>query len=186
MIHNLRRREFLSGALCLGVAPILWSIDQPTPRIYQLKQWRSYKNLRVLEPAFVYLESASVETNAPGRYVLDGERMYATVVEDETIAIETAQFEEHRKYVDVHYLVKGKEMIGSANPASLRAKKPYSPEIEAALYERPAKYKRLLLTPGDFTVFFPGQAHMPGCFVDKSERIRKVVVKIMGQSVSKD
>jgi biofilm protein TabA len=186
MINTLSRRDFLIGALSIGAAPIVWSLDDPAPRVYKLSEWRSYKKLRALEPAFAYLESTSVDTKAPARYAIDGERMYATVVEDRTIAVETAQFEEHRKYVDVHYLVRGKEMIGSANPAKLKAKKPYSPETEAALYERPLKYKRLLLKPGEFTVFFPGQAHMPGCYVDKSEQIRKVVVKILAESLSKD
>jgi biofilm protein TabA len=186
MINSLSRRDFIIGALSIGATPIVWPLDQPFPRVYKLSQWRSYKKLRALEPAFVFLQSASVESKAPGRYAIDGERISATVVEDNTIAVETAQFEEHRKYIDVHYLVRGKEMIGSANPANLREKKPYSPEIEAALYERPAKYRRLMLKPGEFTVFFPGQAHMPGCYVDKSEQIRKVVVKILAQSVSKD
>lgn len=56
-------------------------------------------------------------------------------------------------------------------------------ETEAARYERPEKYKRLILKPGEFTVFFPGQAHMPGCYVAKSEEIKKVVVKILAQSI---
>jgi len=182
MINILSRREFIMGALWIGASPILWSLDQPTPRIYKLGQWRSHKKLRMLENAFAFLESASVESKAPGRYAIDGDHIYATVVVDKTRAVETAQFEEHRKYIDVHYLVRGKELIGSANPASLREAKPYSTEIEAALYERPAKYKRLWLKPGEFTVFFPGQAHMPGCYVDKSEEIRKVVVKILAQA----
>jgi biofilm protein TabA len=181
MTNSLSRREFMIGAVCVGAAPVFWSLDQPTPRVYKLAQWRSQKKLRALEGAFVFLESASVETKAPGRYVIDGDRMYATVVEDKTVAVETSQFEEHRKYIDIHYLVRGNELIGSANPTSLRQKKPYSAEIEAALYERPAKYTRLMLKPGEFTVFFPGQAHMPGCYVEKSEVIRKVVVKILSQ-----
>ncbi len=182
MINSLSRREFMIGALGIGAAPIFWSLDQPTPRVYKLAQWRSHKKLRALERAFEFLESASVESKAPGRYAIDGDRMYATVVDDKTRGVETAQFEAHRKYIDLHYLIRGKEMIGSANTTSMREVKPYAPEIEAALFERPAKYKRLMLKPGEFTVFFPGQAHMPGCYVDESEEIRKVVVKILAQS----
>lgn len=181
---DLTRREFMFGALPIGLLSFLWTLEPPTPRIYKLKEWRKHKKLRVLERAFNFLETASVETKAPGRYALDGERLYATVVEDKTIAIETAQFEEHRKYIDVHYLVRGKEMIGSANSSTLKVKKPYSTEVEAALYERPAKYIQLKLKPGEFTVFFPGQAHMPGCFLDRSEVIRKVVVKMLAESLS--
>ncbi len=185
MTLDVTRREFIIGALAFAAVPMLGLSDNPTPQIYKLVDWRKHKKLAVLEHAFNFLETASVETKAPGRYALDGDRLYATVVEDKTIAIETAQFEEHRKYIDVHYLVRGKEMIGSANPSTLKVKKPYSTEVEAALYERPAKYKQLKLKPGEFTVFFPGQAHMPGCFLDKSELIRKVVVKVLAESISR-
>ena len=184
MTLDVTRREFVFGALAFVAMPALWSAKEPAPQIYKLADWRKHKKLRLLEGAFNFLETSSVETKAPGRYELDGVRLYATVVEDKTIAIETAQFEEHRRYIDVHYLVRGKEMIGSANPAHLKVKKPYSTEVEAALYQRPARYKQLKLKPGEFTVFFPGQAHMPGCFLDKSEVIRKVVVKVLAESVS--
>jgi biofilm protein TabA len=184
MSFDVTRREFLIGALTFAVIPVVWSPQDPAPRIYKLAEWRKHKKLRSLERAFDFLETGNVETKPPGRYPLDGDRLYATVVEDKTMAVETAQFEEHRKYIDIHYLVRGKEMIGSADPSTLKAKKPYSTEIEAALYERPAKYKQLQLKPGEFTVFFPGQAHMPGCYLDKSEVIRKVVVKVLAESSS--
>ncbi len=182
MSISLSRREFMFGALCIGAAPIFLTPGPPTPRIYELAQWRSHKKLKALQRAFEFLESAAVESKAPGRYELDGDRMYATVVVDKTRSVESAQFEAHRKYIDVHYLVRGKELIGSANPASMKEAKPYSSETEAALYERPAKYKQLTLKPGEFTVFFPGQAHMPGCYIEKSEEIKKVVVKILAQT----
>ena len=181
MINNLSRREFMIGALGIGAAPIFWSLDQPTPRVYKLAQWRSHKKLRALERAFAYLESASVESKAPGRHEIDGERMYSIILEDKTLAPETAEFEAHRKYIDVHYLIRGQEMIGSATIASLRQIKPYTPEDDAEIYERPGKYRRLILKPGEFAVFFPGQAHMPGCYTKRSEEIKKVVVKVLAK-----
>ena len=182
MISRLGRREFMIGTLWMGALPMFKFLDHPTPRVYKLVQWRSHKKLMELQRAFEFLESASVENKTPGRYAIDEDRIYATVVEDKTRAVETAQFEVHQKYIDVHYLVRGKELIGSANPATLREAKPYSSETEAVLYERPAKYKRLILNPGEFTVFFPGQAHMPGCYTEKSEAIKKVVIKILAQT----
>ena len=183
MINNLGRREFIFGAFFMGAARILRPLDYPAPRVRKLEGWRSLRGLDELRRAFEFLESASVQDKAPGRYELDGDRMYATIVQDKTRDPATAQFEAHRKYIDLHYLVRGREMIGSAPSASLREMKPYTPETEAALYERPQKYQRLILKPGEFAVFFPGQAHMPGCFTDKSEEIRKVVVKVLAGQV---
>jgi YhcH/YjgK/YiaL family protein len=184
MIKSLGRREFLFGAFFIGTAgtlwkPPLWNAKRAAPRVRKLADWRSVKGPGELERAFEYLRTAGVEDKAPGRYAIDGDRIYATVVVDKTRSADTAQFEAHRKYLDIHYLVSGVEMIGSADATSLHEVKQYAPETEAALFERPAKYTRLMLKPGEFVLFFPGQAHMPGCYLDKSEEIKKVVVKVM-------
>jgi YhcH/YjgK/YiaL family protein len=182
MISGIGRREFVLGALCAGAGRIPWVPGHPHPRVYRLSNWRSLAEFNEIHTAFEFLEGASVEDKAPGRYPIDGDRIYATVVQDRTRAVDTAQFEAHRKYIDLHYLIRGTELIGSADASSLREVKPYVSESEASLYERPKEYKRLMLKPGDFTVFFPGQAHMPGCYVDKSEEIKKVVVKILAEA----
>lgn len=179
MIYTLNRREFLTGALSLGATCLSWTGKYPTPRVYKLAQWRAVRGLEELERAFRFLESTSVENQAPGRYEVAGDRMYAIIAQDKTHAPATAQFEAHRKYIDVHYLVRGREMIGSAAAESLRQVKAYTPENDVVMYERPREYKRLSLNPGEFTVFFPGQAHMPGCSTGRSEEIKKVVVKVL-------
>jgi biofilm protein TabA len=179
MIKSLGRREFLFGAFFIGTAGALWSPEITAPRVRRLADWHSVEGPGGLERAFEFLRTAGVEVKAPGRYAIDDDRIYATVVVDKTRSADTAQFEAHRKYLDIHYLVRGTEMIGSADATSLHEVKPYAPETEAALFERPAKYKRLIMKPGEFVMFFPGQAHMPGCYVDKSAEIRKVVMKVM-------
>lgn len=107
--------------------------------------------------------------------------MYVVIAQDLTRAVETAQFEAHRKYIDLHYLIRGSELIGSESAARLREAKPYTPEVEAALYERPPEYESFNMQPGNFVVFFPGQAHMPGCAVGQSAEIKKAVVKILAE-----
>ena len=172
------------GALCAGAAGLVSGYASapagyPEPRVHRLARRRSVKGLGVLEPAFRFLESHPLEAMEPKRYEVDGERVYATVSVDKTIAPEKNRFEAHRKYIDLHYLVRGVELIGSAPASALREKQPYAEDKEAALYEVPDKYRRHLLRPGDFVVFFPGQAHMPWCYAERSEEIRKVVVKVL-------
>lgn len=189
MNQLLNRREFMRGTLLTAAGAALSSVffscaetrTPPAPRIYQLAQWRSAAGLDHLKRAFEFLESGSVADLAAGRYPLDGERMYAVIAQDLTRAVETAQFEVHRKYIDLHYLIRGRELIGSADTARMREAKPYAPEVEAALYERPPEYQRFIMEPGNFVVFFPGQAHMPGCAVEQSAEIKKAVVKILAE-----
>jgi biofilm protein TabA len=183
MNNGLGRREFMFAPLFISAARVLWHWEYPTPRVHRLADWRSLKRLEELQPAFEFLGSWAAEDKTAGRYAVDGDRIYATIAEDKTRAPETAQFEAHRKYIDLHYLIRGKEMIGSAAAASLQTVKAYDPKTDGGLYQQPRDYQRLTLNPGDFTFFFPGQAHMPGCYVDKSEAIKKVVVKILAKTV---
>lgn len=187
--HLTSRREFCFATLFLGATPALWAAPlpqqrrSPAPRVGKLTSWRALPGLEKLERAFAFLESASVDSKAPGRYDLDAERMYATITQNKTRAIEAAQFESHRKYIDLHYLIRGRELIGAADPANLREAIAYSAEKEIAMYERPEKYRKLILNPGEFVVFFPGQAHMPGCHAGKDAEIKKVVVKILAEAI---
>lgn len=185
MKQLLSRREFMRGALLTAAGAALSGCERkktpPAPRIYQLAQWRTAAGLESLKRAFEFLESGSVADLAAGRYPLDGERMYVVIAQDLTRAVETAQFEAHRKYIDLHYLIRGSELIGSESAARLREAKPYAPEVEAALYERPPEYESFNMQPGNFVVFFPGQAHMPGCAVGQSAEIKKAVVKILAE-----
>jgi YhcH/YjgK/YiaL family protein len=173
------RREFLSVALATMAAGVLRPREYPDPQVRKLAEWRSAPELKELERAFEFLRTGSVETKAPGRYQIDADRIYATVSQSGARSPESAQFEAHRKYIDLHYLISGKEMIGWARQTDLRQAKPYSADSEAGMYERPKEYRRLILSPGDFVVFFPGQAHMPTCQVDGPGELKKVVVKIL-------
>jgi biofilm protein TabA len=178
------RRAFMIGCLYAGTASLVLgnaraSKSNPDPKIYSLSRRHSIKGLEILEPAFRFLETHPLGEMAPGRYPIDGERIYATISVDKTIAVEKNRFEAHRKYIDVHYLVRGTEMIGYAPVSALKEKQAYLEDKEAALYEVPKKYRRFVLKPGEFVVFFPGQAHMPWGYPEKSEEIRKVVVKVL-------
>jgi len=155
----------------------------PTPQVLNLSKWRSISEFRPLEKAFLLLESRSLEAKAAGRHPIDGDRMYANIAQNKTRNPMTGQFESHRNYIDIHFLVKGKEMIGSADAARLKPIKPYSAADDATLYQIPGKYRRLHLLPGQFSVFFPGQAHLPGCSDPDPEDMHKIVVKVLVASI---
>jgi biofilm protein TabA len=182
MISVLSRREFVIMALYLGAVSTLEVGGFQTPRVRKLSGWRSHKGLDDFKHAFEFLESLGNRDKAPGRYPIDGDRMYSIIAENNTIPPEAAQFEAHRRYIDIHYLIRGAEMIGLAVANKLEEAKPYDVENDLALYKRPQVYKRLILMPGDFVVFYPGQAHMPSCNPhNKSEEIKKVVVKVLAE-----
>ncbi len=148
-------------------------------RTGRLADWSKVPGCAPLERAFRYLETTSFEGKAPGRFEIDGDRMYAMLSEAPARALQSAAFEAHRNYIDIHYLLAGKELIGAASAKKLRVKTPYDSSKEVEMYETPREYQRIVLQPGHFAVFYPGEAHMPNCDAGGGGNIRKVVVKIL-------
>ena len=167
------RRSFLAAPL-LAVRKTEYAV-----RTGKLKDWRSVPGCAALEKAFRYLETGNWDGKAPGRFEIDGDRVYAMLSQAPTRSPEGAQFEAHRRYADVHYLLRGREMIGAAPTDKLKVATPYDSAKEAEMYALPAKYQRIVLEPGSFAVFLPGEGHLPGCTADQPSEIRKVVVKVL-------
>ena len=183
------RRKFLRtvafGSLCIAQKSIMriWantlSGGDDSPLITdELKSWQAHPRLRRLEVAFRFLQRADLKTLAVGKHPIDGEKVYALVDKVPSVPLETAEFEAHRKYIDVHYLLAGQAMTGFAPVEKLKVIKPYDEKIDAASYSVPESYIKLKMIPGKFAVFFPGGGHMPWCHLDGPHDLHRVVVKV--------
>jgi YhcH/YjgK/YiaL family protein len=131
------------------------------------------------EKALLFLETADLRELQPKAVIpIDGDAVFAQVHEYETRPEETVDFENHTVYYDLHYLVSGKEYICGANVKGLKQKTAYNATDDIAFYEGPSHYGRFLLNPGEALLVASGEAHRPGCSVDKPEWVRKIVVKV--------
>jgi len=177
------RRRFIglvmgtAGSAVLGSGAL--SADSSASRLVQgeLKSWRSNPKLKALEPAFRFLERPDLATLPVGRHEA-GEGVYAMIDKSPSLPPEKVEFEAHRKYIDVHYMISGQVTTGYAPIEQLKIRVPYSEKDEAALYHVPAKYTKVKLYPGAFAVFFTGGGHMPNCHLDGPHQLHKVVVKV--------
>ena len=110
------------------------------------------------------------------RVELKGGDVYATRFTYETVPEEESFFEAHRKYLDIHIMVDGSEGVEIAPPESLTE----FDRVEANdfyAYRGPASYK-LTLSPGDFLVVFPNDAHRIKMQLNTPETVSKVVFKV--------
>ena len=106
-------------------------------------------------------------------------RVKAIVSEYTTKEINENGYEAHREYVDIQYLINGKEVINSLPLEYLKETKLYNKEIDAAFYEEAGtKPQELLLGNGYFAILFPQDGHMPQLCVSKPENVKKVVIKV--------
>jgi len=144
-----------------------------------LPQWRRYAAaLPGLDKAFEYLQT--LDAGCPnGRYELDGDRVYTLVQRYRTKPRAQAAFEAHRKYVDVQFILGGRETILWAPLAALTTvTQPYDAGRDISFFAMVTGATPVQLGAGQFAILFPEDGHAPGLEVDGAADVVKVVVKV--------
>ncbi|HVH11435.1 MAG TPA: YhcH/YjgK/YiaL family protein [Longimicrobium sp.] len=132
------------------------------PRIAAGLRW-----LRTLDPSL-----------PDGRHAIYGDDVFALVSSYDTGPSTEKRFETHARHVDLQYVAAGHERILHTPAATLTVETPYDEAADITFYAEPPFASSLLMRPGDLAVFFPGDAHKPGCMAGGRHAVRKVVVKV--------
>lgn len=137
----------------------------------------------ISKAAYEFLIRSDLAMLPDGRYDL-GKDVFVNVETYNTQLGSQREFEAHRKYVDLHFMISGREKISVCPIAEMRVKKTYSSQHDIAFYwpdeQAGRKSRDYLLQGGEGIVIYPEEGHMPcldppdsaGC------RVKKAVVKI--------
>lgn len=151
----------------------------PDPSINKREFAVSYfKNKERWDKAFSFLKNTDLSKLEAKRYDIDGDNLYASVSEYVTKNEETTNFEAHRKYIDIQYVISGKEIMNVAplsNVKDLIDKYDDAKDIEFFSVSKIVKYSA---TPDKFFIFFPSDAHRPGLKDGVNAPVKKVVLKL--------
>ena len=143
----------------------------------QLANAAIYEKLHAgFSSAFYFLRKTDLATMSEGRYAIDGERIFAIVQTYDTKPLADGLLEVHQRYIDIQFLITGEELIGYAPLADQTIRTPYDAEKDIAFLEGTSEPVRV--QQGQFAIFFPHDAHMPGRTTGEPARVRKVVIKI--------
>nr|WP_326184682.1 YhcH/YjgK/YiaL family protein [uncultured Oscillibacter sp.] len=112
---------------------------------------------------------------ADGRHDVDGDDLYFSLQSYETRPVNDMP-ESHKKYVDIQYLISGRERMGVAPLEDMTEVVEGHPERDVWRHRGPTD--TILVTGDRFVVFWPEDAHAPCIAVDGPERCRKCVVKV--------
>ena len=125
-----------------------------------------------------FIEKCRTENLPAGRYELDGDRLYAMVMD--YVPEEKAEplYETHDKYVDIQCMLEGSEYQWYAPRGELKEKIAYNTEKDISFYEFSGSGSRLHLTEGSFAVYFPQDGHLPGMADGSCGKCRRIVVKL--------
>ena len=87
-----------------------------------------------IRAALDYIRATNFDLIAPGRYELDGNRLFVIVNDYETVGFRDGHLEGHRKYIDVQYIAHGAEWIGYAPLGDLPVQTDYNEDEDCILF----------------------------------------------------
>ena len=111
----------------------------------------------------------------PGRYEIDGDRIFAVVNDTVSHDAFPDKLEYHERYADIQLVAAGREKI-LCGPLDGAPSAPFSEEKDLGFRMLGAVDLEAQLFPGVFLLLFPGEGHLPD--VGDGSRVLKVVVKV--------
>ncbi|MGB7802056.1 YhcH/YjgK/YiaL family protein [Buttiauxella sp.] len=114
-----------------------------------------------------------------GKYPIQGERVFFSVVEGETRLLEQQKPEFHRQYIDIHIVLAGEEVIGAgAKGLALEMTGPFNDKQDVGFCQHISSETLIHLHPEELAIIFPYELHRPMCTLSQPAALRKIIVKI--------
>lgn len=132
----------------------------------------------VLLDALALALMADVQNKAPGHYELKGDDLFMNVMQFVTQPPQEKKVELHERYIDIQLLLSGEERILFGMTDSARQCEEIHVEDDYQLCSQIADEQSIVLKPGRFVIFMPGEPHKPGCVVEEPVEIKKAVIKV--------
>lgn len=142
--------------------------------IHNLQSWLP-EELRL---AIEHVKATVTEATPLGKHAIDGDRLFVLIAEDSTEPFAARRAEYHAKYLDIQIILHGQEgMTFSTQPAG-KPDTDWLADKDIAFLPEGIQEKTVVLSEGDFAVFYPGEVHKPLCAVGTPAKVRKAVVKL--------
>ncbi len=144
-----------------------------------LKDWEQVKaylpKIFCTAVEFLQKNASSLE---PGRHEIDGDRLFVSVEDGMTKPAAQRRFESHVKYCDLQVVLEGVERQDYRTSPSTASPVESREAGDIYFYPDPENPQSLLMQPGDFVVYFPGELHAPNLAVAVPSRRRKAILKV--------
>ena len=128
--------------------------------------------------AFDFLINTDLKNIKEGRYEIMGNEIYANIQSLTTKQKSEKKWEVHRDYIDIQYVIKGKEAMGYGILEDFEEIIPYDKEKDVAFLDTKKEYNYVNVEEGEFVIFYPNDVHAPMLSVGEAQEIKKVIVKI--------
>ena len=149
-----------------------------TSNISTPELWNPFLSQPIFKKSLAWIaENAATVEN--GIHELGEPGWYANVHGYTPVTVDQCQWENHRRTIDLQFVISGCEGIRVLPIAKLGEPTVYRAEEDGELFNATSEPSHLVvLRAGDFVTFYPGEGHSPKLAVGEPAPLRKLVVKI--------
>lgn len=145
------------------------------------KKKMDYKNIEDrVQYAISYIKKLDTNSLVSGKYIVN-EDFYYSVQEYQTKEFKDCVLESHKKYIDVQFIVKGREKFALEDISRLKLKTEYKESEDVMFWQVPSRMCNVTLHEGDYIVVYPENAHMGAIKESGLENVIKIVGKVKVQ-----
>ena len=145
----------------------------------EIKDLGLYKGIsKNLDRAIDYILSGEYKNGVVGKNVIDGDNVYFNQPDSPmTKEVKDGFIENHKKYIDIHIVLEGEEVIAYTPLEDCLETQSYNDEEDYALVKGKAQVE-LILNAKNFLLFFPEEPHLALLKIDTPKEIKKVIFKV--------
>lgn len=138
-----------------------------------------YDTLNNLEryPFLTKIKKFDLNNASKGKFDIEGDDFFGIGLNYTTKPEIDCLWESHRKYLDIHILLEGEEIVNIVDIAQTALAKPYDEAGDYALHEG-VKQQSIILKAGSFLALYPNEVHQTAVQIQQPCLVRKVVFKI--------
>lgn len=122
------------------------------------------------------LDDLKKNTFTKGKYNINEPKCFGIGLEYQTQEAEKALWEAHRKYLDIHIILEGEEIVSVADIKNASSTKSYEEDYELFIA---MPEQRIHLKHGHFLALFPHEVHRTTEKVSNSVSLKKLVYKYL-------
>ena len=130
-----------------------------------------------IQECFAYAETHDLLSFEKGSHPIDGERLFVNIVEYTTTNAENRFWEAHKKYLDVHVMLRGEDQIDLNFIQNMEVKE--FVEKDDFLPMDGEKNASVILRDGDFLICYPSDGHRTAVAVQEPAAIKKAIFKVL-------
>lgn len=136
-----------------------------------------YKLNKNFKIGFEFLLNNDLKSLKDGKYQIKGDEVFANIQSLTTKEKSQKKWEAHKKYIDIQYVISGKECMGYGIYEDFKTSEKYD-EIKDVEFLEGEKYNYINVEENEFVIFYPNDVHAPMLCVENPKQIKKVIVKI--------